>query len=96
MDSIIIEIIRQDMRFIQYINALRLLGIEVYGFQLDLMDIVANLMALDNSKIDAWRDLYIDFLYKTINYEREPLGNNLSGLAEKCYNALDQFKVKKC
>ena len=87
---VIIELIKQDMRFNQYIAALRNLGIEVYDFDLDLMIIVAKLMKV-TEMTDSWMELYVTELSKCENVSIEPLGNNLYPLAEECYNALLEF-----
>jgi hypothetical protein len=89
---IVIEIIRQDMRFNQYIYALRKLGIEVYDFDLDLMSIVARLMNIEEEDItDAWMELYVKELSKSENVSIEALGKNLYPLAEACYKSLLNF-----
>jgi hypothetical protein len=88
----IIEIIRQDMRFNQYIFALRKLGIEVYDFDLDLMSIVAKLMNIgEEDMTDAWMELYVMELSTSEQIPIEPLGKNLYPLAEACYYSLLNF-----
>ena len=89
--DIIVEIIVQDMRFNQYIAALRKLDIEVY-FDLDLMTVVANLMGINKENMtDSWMELYVTELSKCENVSIEPLGKNLYPLAEECYEALKAF-----
>jgi hypothetical protein len=91
---VIIEIIKQDMRFSQYIYALRKLGIEVYDFDLDLMSIVAKLMNIgEEDMTDAWMELYVMELGKCEHFPIEALGKNIYPLAEKCYYALLNFNV---
>ncbi len=87
--NVIIEIIREDMRFNQYISALRKLGIEVYEFDLDLMSIVAKLMGISYEDMtDTWMELYVTELSKCESVPMEPLGKNLYSLAEECYETL--------
>jgi len=51
---IIIELIKEDMRFNHFMAALRVLGIEMYDFNLDLMSIVAKLMKIkDEDRTDS-------------------------------------------
>jgi hypothetical protein len=89
---VIIEIIRQDMRFNQYIFALRKLGIEVYDFDLDLMSIVAMLMNIgEEDMTDAWMELYVMELSNSEQIPIEALGKNLYPLAEACYYSLLNF-----
>jgi hypothetical protein len=93
-NEIIIEIIKQDMRYNQYIAALRKLGIEIYDFDLDLLSIVAKLMKVkDEDMTDSWMELYVTKLSKCENLSIESLGNNLYPLAEESYNALLNFKT---
>lgn len=71
----------------QYLAALKKLGIEIYGFEFDLVSVVSKL--LDNSDYnDAWIELYSGYLGRSSEYDIVPLGNNLYPLAEECYNAL--------
>ena len=90
--EIIIEIVVQDMRFNQFIAALRKLGIKVYDFDLDLMSIVADLMAIQSKDMtDSWMELYVSELSKCENIPIEPLGKNLCSLAEECYKSFKNF-----
>jgi hypothetical protein len=58
---IILELIRQDMRYNQFIGLLNNIGIEIYDFQLELMEIVAQLIDLEEDEItDDWMDLYVN------------------------------------
>jgi hypothetical protein len=92
MKEIIIPVIIEDMRFNQYISALRKLGIEVYEFDLDLMSIVAKLMGFNYEDMtDSWMELYVTELSKCENVPMEPLGKNLYSLAEECYESLKKF-----
>jgi hypothetical protein len=88
--EIIIEVIKQDMRYNQYISALQNLGIEVYGFELDFGGIVIKLMKLKEYP-DSWLDLYVTYVSRSSEYEIIPFGNNLYPLDEECYNALKEF-----
>ncbi len=88
--NIIIEAIKQDMRFNQYISALRELGIEAYNFDLDLMGIVAKLMKVNIT--DSWMELYVTELNKCECLPIKPMGENLNSLAEVCYHILLNFK----
>jgi hypothetical protein len=89
---VIIEIIKEEMRFNQYVYALRKLGIEVYEFDLDLMSIVAKLMGINTEYItDSWMELYVTELSKCESVPIKPLGKNLYSLAEECYKALKAF-----
>ena len=89
--QVIIEILKQEMRFNQYIFALRKLGIEVYNFELDFVSIVAKLMNV-RDMTDAWMELYVTEISKCESIPIEPLGKNLYPLAEKCYHSLVDFK----
>ena len=96
MKEIIIPVIIEDMRFNQYISALRKLGIEVYGFDLDLMSIVADLMAIRREDMtDSWMELYVTELSKCESLPIESLGKNLYLLAEECYETLKSFNLLK-
>ncbi len=90
--EIIIDIIKEDMRFYQFITGLSKMGIEIYSFDLDLMSIVAKLMNIkDEDMTDAWMELYVTELSKCENVSVEPLGKNLIPLAEECYHKLLNF-----
>ncbi|MBN1118063.1 MAG: hypothetical protein JXA77_12705 [Bacteroidales bacterium] len=92
----IIELIKEDMRFNQFIAALRKLGIEVYEFDLDLMSIVAKLMKISyDAMTDSWMELYVTELSKSECLPIEPLGKNLYSLAEECYETLKNFNFLK-
>lgn len=96
MKEIIIPVIIEDMRFNQYISALWKLGIEVYGFDLDLMSVVADLMNIQREDMtDSWMELYVTELSKSRNLPIEPLGKNLYSLAEECYESLKNFNFLK-
>lgn len=89
--TIIIELIKEDMRFNQFIAALRKLDIEVY-FDLDLMSAIANLMGIRKEDMtDSWMELYVTELSKCESFPIEPLGKNLYPLAEECYETLKNF-----
>ena len=89
--EIIIEVIKQDMRFNQFIVALRKLDVEVH-FDLDLMSIVAELIGINKENMtDSWMELYVTKLSKCENVQIEPLGKNLYLLAQECYEALKSF-----
>lgn len=90
---IIVEVIKQDMRYNQYISALRNLGIEVYEFEIDFFGIVTKLMERKEFP-DSWIELYVSYISRSADYEIVPLGNNLYPLAEECYNALRRFDFK--
>ncbi len=93
--EITIQIIRQDLRFYQFIAGLRKMGIEIYSFDLDLMSIVAKLMNIKYEDMtDDWMELYVTELSKCENFPVESLGKNLIPLAEKCYHSLLNFKNK--
>lgn len=92
--KVIIELIKQDMHFNQYLAALRKLGIEVYDFELDLIGVVARLMGVkDEDMTDSWTELYVQEIEKCQNVPIEPPGKNLYPLAEECYRALLNFKA---
>ncbi len=96
ISNIIVEIIKEDMRFNQYIAALRKLGIEVYDFDLDLMSIVADLMEIRREEMtDSWMELYVTELSKCESIPIEPLGKNLYSLAEECFESLKNFNFLK-
>jgi hypothetical protein len=87
--NIVIELIKQDMRFHQYLSSLRNSGIDTSTFELDLMGIVAILMKAKGETLpDAWMELYAVELHKSQNFSIEALGNNLYPLAEECYYLL--------
>ena len=89
LKPIIISLLLEDLRFNQYIYALRKLGIEVYHFDLDLMGIVAKLMELTEEEFnDSWMELYVSEVSKCENLPVEPMGKNLQELAEESYKAL--------
>jgi len=82
---VIIELIKEDMRFNQFIAALRKLGVEVYEFDLDLMSIVAKLMEISYEEMtDSWMELYVTEISKCEDVSIESLGQNLYPLAEEC------------
>lgn len=85
------EVIKQDLMYNQYLAALKKLGIEIHGFELDLVSVVAKLMGLQEYP-DAWIELYAGYLSRSSEFELVPLGHNLYPLAEECYNALNNFK----
>lgn len=92
----VIEIIVQNMRFNQYLAALRKLGIEVYDFDLDIMSIVAKLMNIkDEEMTDSWMELYVTELSKSERLPIELLGKNLYSLAKECYETLKNFNFLK-
>lgn len=72
--------------------ALRKLGIEVYGFDPDLMSVVGNLLEIQEEMYDSWLELYITKSGKCENFSIQPLGRNLYPLAEECYKALVDFR----
>jgi len=88
--EIVIHLIKEDMRFNQYIAALRKLGIEAYCFDLDLTSLIAKLMG--HEMTNEWIGHYVLELLKTESLPVKPLGNNLYRLAEECYNSLLKFK----
>ena len=90
--KLIIHLIKEDMRFNQYIAALRRLGIEIHTFDLDLMSIIARLMKVEGIP-DAWMDLYVTQLSKSTDVPYEPMGKNLYPLAKECYYSLLNFKT---
>jgi hypothetical protein len=90
--EVIIEVIKQDMRYNQYITALRRLGIEVYEFELDFVTIVLKLLKLEECP-DSWLELYVGFISRSEDYEISPSGTNLYQLAEECYCALKEFDL---
>ena len=90
--EIIIEVIKQDMRFNQFIAALRKLDIEVY-FDLDLISTVAELLEINMT--DSWMELYVTELSKCESFPMEPLGKNLYSLAKECYEALKAFDFNR-
>ena len=93
--EITINLIIEDMRFNQQITALRKLDVEVY-FDLDLMNIVANLMGISQENMtDSWMELYVTELSKCESFPIEPLGKNLYGLAEEFYETLKNFNFLK-
>ena len=60
------------------------------------MNIVANLMGISQEDLtDPWMELYVTELSKCEGIPIEPLGQNLYPLAEKCYQALFDFKTHK-
>ena len=63
--EIIIEVIKQDMRFNQFIAALRKLDIEVY-FDLDLISTVAELLEINMT--DSWMELYVTELRACLKF----------------------------
>lgn len=85
--AIIIEVIKQDMRFNQYLAALQKLGIYVDDAVPDFLTIVAMLMGYTDFS-DEWSELYVKLIGRSEAYEIVPLGNNLYELAEACYEAL--------
>lgn len=87
--DIITSLLLEEMRFHQYISALRKLGIEVYEFDPDLMSIVAKLMELTEEEFnDDWMELYVSEISKCENLPVVPMGKNLQELAKECYQAL--------
>jgi hypothetical protein len=91
--EIIIEVIKQDMRYNQYIAALRRLGIEVYEFELDFVGIVLKLLEIKECP-DSWLELYVSFISRGEDCEISPSGNNLYQLAEECYCALKGYNFE--
>ena len=91
--SIIIELIKQDLHFNQYLAALRNLGIELHTFDLNLMSLVARLMGRKKDDLpDDWMDLYVIHLSRSKDIPYDPLGKNLNALARECYYALLNFE----
>lgn len=90
--EIIIELIVQDLRYNQYTAALRKLGIEIYGFELDFVTIIMKLMGIQECP-DEWLDLYVSFLGRCEEIDTIPLGKNLYPLAEECYNVLIKMGI---
>jgi len=90
--ELIIHLIKEDMRFNQYLAALRKLGIEAYGFDMDLTSLVAALMKQEMT--NDWLAFYVLKLCNTESLPIKPLGMNLYRLAEDCYNSLLDYKEK--
>ena len=89
----VVHLIKEDMRYNQYIAALRNLGIELYRFDLDLTSLVAKLMG--HEMTNEWIELYVMELYKSESLPIKPLGENLYRLAEECYLKLLNFGYNK-
>ncbi len=86
-------LIRQDFLYHRYKNALRKLGIEVYGHQLELLDSIAYLMKLNHNDSDLWRDLYINFMFTEIPGEQEEKG--IRSVIDQCYKTLSEYAVNR-
>ncbi len=90
--EIIVSLIHADMMLYQFKAVVQKSGIEINSINLNLIDLVARLMGIGESKIpDAWIDLYYDGLGKSEAMPVDPDGNNLYPLAEKCYETLKNF-----
>ena len=92
--DVIIHLIREDMRLHQFMAALRKLGIEVYGLDIDLMSVTGRLLNVKEEDYDAWMDVYISELSKCERLPVKPLGKNLDPLAERSYKVLSEFTGK--
>ncbi len=91
--EIIIELIKQDMYFNQYLESLRKLGIEIFDYQLELMEVIVKLMQKPEEEItDEWIDMYVTEINKCKDVPIAPRGENLYPLAEKSYRELMKYK----
>jgi len=90
--EVVIKLIREDMRYNQYMALLRKLGIEVYFSDLELSGIVADLMGQEMTC--QWIELYFEQLSVSELLPIKPLGKNLEKPAEECYDLLQKFKKK--
>jgi hypothetical protein len=91
--EIIIELIKQDMYFNQYIEALSNLGIEIHDYQLELMEVIVKLMNKTEAEItDEWVEKYVLEIEKSKHVPITERGQNLYPLAKESYRELLHFK----
>lgn len=88
--TLIVDLIRQDMKHNQLILGLEKLGISGdYHHNLEIVNIVAQLMGIVQGNIrDEWCDVYFSYIHEAGKYDIEPKGENLRQLAEACYDNL--------
>ena len=92
--ELIVHLIREDMRFNQFMAALRKLGIEIYGHDPDFMSLIGKLLQVKEAAYDSWMELYVTEINKCESLPIEPLGRNLYTQSVKCYDLLVEFNQR--
>jgi hypothetical protein len=83
------------MYFNQYLESLRKLGIEIFDYQLELMEVIVKLMQKPEEEItDEWVDMYVTEINKCKDVPIVPRGENLYSLAEESYRVLMKYKPR--
>lgn len=91
--DLIINLIQCNMQHSQLVLNLENIGLEdrVGVFDINLLEIVAQLMGIKKTEIDdEWMETYLNFMYKAANYKVTRNGISLKSLAENCYEELKE------
>lgn len=92
-EDLIISLIQCNMQHSQLVLNLENIGLEdrVGVFDVNLLEIVAQLMGIKKTEIDDdWMEIYLNFLNQAANYKITRNGTSLKPLAEKCYGKLKE------
>jgi hypothetical protein len=83
--SIIIQLIQQDLKHAQMLEALKAAGFHSEVHCLDLPTVVARLMGNnDGTASDQWAGVYVSFLEQAVQHPLSASGE-IEQLAEECY-----------
>lgn len=83
----IICLIQQDLKHNQLTGGLRRLGLDTSLHNLEIIDIVAELMGVEEVS-DKWVEIYVGFLEQANKYEISDNGKELLPVASECYKQL--------
>ncbi|AGA76712.1 hypothetical protein [Echinicola vietnamensis] len=93
-DELIIELIRQDLKHNQLIKGLDILDLDAgHRHHLGIMDLVKRLMEVPAILENDFLDTYMGYMDRCLEYPISSLGEELSKLAEECFNDVNKIGV---
>ncbi|MBD8488143.1 hypothetical protein IFO69_05230 [Echinicola sp. CAU 1574] len=95
-DELIIELILRDLKHNQLIKGLDNLDLDAgHRHHLGIRDLVKRLMEVAEPLENDFLDTYMGYMDRCLEYPISSLGEELSKLAEECYERLGELPMKK-